>query len=110
MPGYCLKSARYKVVAIPIWRKLFRHAVCLARALAFESAGKSMAAKMAIMAMTTSNSISVNASSSRFGYFAAKVGCCAARDGWQGDVGGQAGEGLGTWRRVRELATGVVVA
>src|ERR1035441_10041044 len=45
-------------------------------------------------------------SSSRFGYFAAKVGCCASRDGWQGDVGGQAGEGLGTCRRVRELAGG----
>src|ERR1035438_5343698 len=24
-------------------------------------------------------------SSSRFGYFVAKVGCCATRDGWQGD-------------------------
>src|ERR1022692_5070367 len=31
-------------------------------------------------------------SSSRFGYFAAKVGCCASRDGWQGDVGGQRSE------------------
>jgi alpha-N-arabinofuranosidase len=27
-------------------------------------------------------------SSSRFGHFAAKVRCCATRDGWQGDVGG----------------------
>jgi hypothetical protein len=45
-------------------------------------------------------------SSSRFGYFVAKVGCCATRDGWQGDVGGQAGEGLGTCRRVRKLAGG----
>src|ERR1039458_155722 len=45
-------------------------------------------------------------SSSRFGYFVARVGCCASRDGWQGDVGGQAGEGLGTCRRVRKLAGG----
>src|ERR1035438_8913576 len=48
----------------------------------------------------------IRCSSSRFGYFATTVGCCASRDGWQGDVGGQAGEGLGTCRRVRELAGG----
>jgi len=45
-------------------------------------------------------------SSSRFGYFAAKVGCCVTRDGWPRDVGGWADEGLGTCRRVGELAGG----
>src|SRR4051794_23448378 len=45
---------------MPICRRLLRHCVRLAFSLAFDSAGKSMAARMAIIAITTSNSISVN--------------------------------------------------
>src|ERR1039457_720175 len=45
-----------------IWRLLFMHWVCLALALAFAKAGNNIAARMAIIAMTTSSSISVNPS------------------------------------------------
>jgi hypothetical protein len=38
---------------------LFKHAACLAFSLAWLNTGKRMAARMAIIAMTTSNSISV---------------------------------------------------
>src|SRR5260221_11020868 len=48
-------------LAIPICRRLLMHEVCLLRALAFESAGSNNAARIAIIAITTSNSISVNA-------------------------------------------------
>jgi hypothetical protein len=48
-------------MAMPIWRKLLLHAADLPDSLACDSAGKSMAAKIAMMAMTTSNSMSVNA-------------------------------------------------
>src|ERR1019366_6701370 len=44
----------------------------------------------------------VAGSSSRFGHFAITVGCGVTRDGWQRDVGGWAGEGLGTRWRVLE--------
>ena len=43
----------------PIWRKLLRHCVRLAFSLARPSAGNNIAARMAMIAMTTSNSISV---------------------------------------------------
>src|ERR1044071_4431483 len=46
-------------LAIPIWRRLLMHEVCLLRPLARDSAGSSRAARMAMMAMTTSSSISV---------------------------------------------------
>ena len=48
-------------MAMPIWRKLLLHAADLPASLACDSAGKSMAAKIAMMAMTTNNSMSVNA-------------------------------------------------
>ena len=47
-------------MAIPSWRRLLRHLVRLALSLALLNAGKSIAAKMAMMAMTTSSSIKVN--------------------------------------------------
>ena len=46
---------------IPSCLQLLRQEICCALALALASAGNSMAAKMAMMAMTTSNSIKVNA-------------------------------------------------
>src|SRR6266446_2826598 len=48
-------------LAIPICRRLLMHEVCLLRALAFERAGSNNAARIAMIAITTSNSISVNA-------------------------------------------------
>jgi len=50
----------YITPAIPIWRMLLMHAVCLLRALALLNAGSNIAARMAMMAITTSNSIKVN--------------------------------------------------
>ena len=47
--------------AIPIWRVLFMQEDRIARSLALLKAGSSIAAKIAMMAMTTSNSISVKA-------------------------------------------------
>src|SRR5262249_42307358 len=47
--------------ATPSWRVLEMHAPRRAESLARASAGNSMAARMAMMAMTTSSSISVNA-------------------------------------------------
>src|SRR6266498_1538810 len=55
------QSLLYMAQAIVIWCLLLRQWVRWAFALALDSAGRSMAAKMAIMAITTSNSISVNA-------------------------------------------------
>src|ERR1041384_6278925 len=46
-------------VAMPSWRMLLRQAVCLAFDLARASAGNSIPARIAMMAMTTSNSMSV---------------------------------------------------
>ena len=48
-------------MAIPICRRLFVQVVRAALSLALAKAGNNMAAKMAMMAMTTSNSMSVNA-------------------------------------------------
>src|SRR5690349_19977415 len=47
--------------ANPTCRELFRHALCLAFALALLRAGRSIAARIAMIAMTTSSSIKVNA-------------------------------------------------
>src|SRR5258706_10034924 len=52
---------------IPIWRRLFRHWVLFPAALALLNAGNNMAAKMAMMAMTTRSSISVNARARWYG-------------------------------------------
>src|SRR5678816_4147652 len=41
--------------------RLLRHLVCCARDLALDNAGNNMLARIAMMAMTTSNSISVKA-------------------------------------------------
>ena len=46
---------------MPVCLRLFRQLVCLALALACASAGSSNAARMAMIAMTTSNSMSVKA-------------------------------------------------
>src|ERR1035437_6151148 len=54
-----LSSPLYIVHAMPNCRMLFRHAIFCAFALAEESAGNSNAARMAMMAMTTSSSIKV---------------------------------------------------
>src|SRR5947207_6474423 len=49
------------MVASPIWRRLFRHLVCWALAFALARAGNNILARIAMIAMTTSNSIKVNA-------------------------------------------------
>ena len=49
----------YSAVARPICLRLFLHCVETACDLALTKAGRSMAARMAMMAMTTSNSINV---------------------------------------------------
>src|SRR5579872_5351183 len=45
---------------IPISRELFKHDVACALSLALLNAGRSMAARMAMIAITTSSSMSVN--------------------------------------------------
>src|SRR5437016_949450 len=55
------KSSAYILNANPHCLLLLRQAVAWARALALERAGSSMAARIAIMAMTTRSSINVNA-------------------------------------------------
>ena len=55
------KSPPYIAIASPIWFSLFRQTIWCAFSFAFPRAGKSMPARMAIMAMTTNNSIRVNA-------------------------------------------------
>jgi hypothetical protein len=47
--------------ALPSWLPLFMHMMPCALFLALERAGRSMLAKIAMIAMTTSNSINVNA-------------------------------------------------
>src|SRR6266446_2131618 len=56
-----LLSFAYKVHEIPNWRRLEMHLTRLAFSLALDNAGNSMAARIAMIAMTTSNSMSVNA-------------------------------------------------
>ena len=52
-------SDTYICNAMPICFSLFMQKICCALALACARAGRSMAARMAMMAITTSNSISV---------------------------------------------------
>ncbi len=54
-------SRRYMVVANPIWWRLERQAARWENRLAWPRAGKSIAARIPMMAITTSNSMSVNA-------------------------------------------------
>src|SRR5438046_9363135 len=54
-------SPQYSTIARLICLRLLRHLVWIALALARERAGRSIAARIAMIAMTTSNSISVNA-------------------------------------------------
>ena len=54
-------SLPYMWTARMNWRKLLLHVVRLARSFAFANAGNSSAARIAMMAMTTNNSINVNA-------------------------------------------------
>jgi hypothetical protein len=51
----------YIAIAAPIWRRLLMHCVIVAFCLDRIKEGKSMLAKMEMIAMTTSNSISVKA-------------------------------------------------
>ena len=53
-------SMTYSAVAKPICLRLFLHCVETACDLALAKAGNNIAARMAMMAMTTSNSIRVN--------------------------------------------------
>ena len=55
-----LLSSRYILSAIPHWRRLPKQSVRLALSFALASAGKSIAARIAMMAITTSSSINVN--------------------------------------------------
>src|ERR1017187_1999780 len=55
------KSPEYIAEAIPICFLLLKHWACWAFLFAEASAGRSIAARIAIMAITTSNSINVNA-------------------------------------------------
>src|SRR6267142_7067264 len=56
-----LLSPEYMITARPICFSLLKQLIPSARSFALLNAGSSMAARMAIMAMTTSNSINVNA-------------------------------------------------
>lgn len=49
------------MIPMPAWRRFDKHVVFLAASLACANTGKSMAAKIAMIAMTTSNSIRVKA-------------------------------------------------
>src|SRR5688500_14314717 len=51
----------YIRMASPIWRILLEHIVCRADSRAWEKTGKRMAARIAIMAMTTRSSMRVKA-------------------------------------------------
>src|SRR5437773_2150784 len=60
-------SSTYSFIPMPIWRRLLMHLAMCARCLAWLSAGKSIDARIAIMAITTNSSINVKAGSS-FGF------------------------------------------
>src|SRR5258707_8647668 len=49
----------YNANALEIWLELFKQAICCAFCLALARAGNNIAAKMAMMAITTSSSIKV---------------------------------------------------
>jgi hypothetical protein len=59
--GIDINSAAYIVMPMPIWRTLLKHCTLFARSLALLNAGNKRAARTALMAITTSNSMSVNA-------------------------------------------------
>jgi hypothetical protein len=56
-----LQSLLYVTKAMPHCRRLLEQTVRHARSLAFENPGSNIAARMAMIAITTSNSISVKA-------------------------------------------------
>src|SRR5438067_2451922 len=64
-PGYFLLSFRYMTVEMPSWRRLLRQAACWALALARARAGNSIAARIAMIAITTRSSIKVKAARRR---------------------------------------------
>ena len=55
------------MVAIPIWRVLLMQEIRIARSFALLKAGNNIAAKIAMMAMTTNSSIKVKADARRDG-------------------------------------------
>src|ERR1017187_2226356 len=59
-PTQFLLSSTYILLASDSCLRPLTHAICCARALADASAGNNIAARMAIIAMTTSSSIRVN--------------------------------------------------
>src|SRR5437667_9127795 len=61
---------------IPIWRRLFEQLVCLDFSFTFDSAGNSMPARIAIMAITTKSSISVKP---RIARLTQKMPCLSGR-------------------------------
>src|SRR5438105_14385973 len=65
MGGYRCESETYIVKERPTCLRLFLHEMLWARAFALESAGRSSAAKTAMTAITTNNSIKVNPFSTR---------------------------------------------
>ena len=59
--GYLLSLSSVNIIAAsPSWRMLFAQAMRLPVSFALPSAGRSIPARIAMMAMTTSNSMSVN--------------------------------------------------
>src|SRR4051794_40451381 len=67
-----LLSSAYMRQPRASWRRLLMHLMALARSLAAFKAGRSRAAKIAMMAMTTSNSINVKAHIGRIRWVAAE--------------------------------------
>jgi len=61
MTIWSLLSCSYIFMLMQFWRMLLRQLMPLALSLALDSAGSNMLAKMAMIAITTSNSISVKA-------------------------------------------------
>jgi hypothetical protein len=55
--NFSLKSEVYNSMANPSWRKLERQRAVCALVFAFDRAGKSRLARIAMMAMTTSSSM-----------------------------------------------------
>jgi hypothetical protein len=53
-------SSRYSIIALVSWLMLLRHELCLAFSLALTNTGKRIAARIAIIAITTNSSINVN--------------------------------------------------
>src|SRR5262245_30931630 len=74
-----LLSLAYRLSAKAIWRLLLTQLIPLARSFARNNAGSSIAARMAMIAITTSNSISVNARECRAGFPACRFGRLSSR-------------------------------